>query len=252
MLHGESAKKGICKIEVATSLTTYYEPVLSYQVDDYKMYNIWLTDGLVLMTSSTVYGIILYNITTNEWTVYDNDTVPGLTIEGNNEFGPITYDEVSAMIFTGISRAIDSSDGGVIGFSVYGTLKHPLYKIGTLTDVWNFIAAADFVVGYLDADCAITLDPLDNGIFCFWTIQIQAELSIKWGKETPEFDLTPYVVRSNPIIIKTAIDGTPNMITFAVSKGHLFDPFNTASLWRNYVKKGYKVIVRFGELVNDI
>jgi len=249
--YGESGNIGVCKYEIATGYSTFYEPVIPVSVldNDYGLYDLWITADNKLIIASQIYGIILYDIGTNEWTQYSNATVTGLTTGGYDYFDSVIFDDNTSMVFAGISNSAPHGEQELVGFSIYGYLRHPLYIIGVLTDVWSFGDPADFVTGYLETDCCITLDPNDNGIFAFWTNQTNAELSIKWDKETPSFNLMPYLVRSDPLVLKWSIDGSFNSVSFSLSHGHLFDPFNAASIFRNYIKKGYKIIIRIGERV---
>lgn len=249
-------RKGICKIILDTDDFYYVEPVWPVRYDNYNFRDICITDDNMLIITSYSYGITIYDPASGTWTLYNNDSVLGLTPDDKDAFWPITYDPTSGLVITGV--LYDPTSGtwcGVVAFNRYGTLKKPKYRIGTYTVAWNFAAASDFIVGYLDFDVSVTLDPVDNGIYAFWTNQNAQlnEMSVKWAKETPEFDLTPYVVRSVPIVIKRDIEAdSPNTITFTVSHGHLFDPFNDLSLWRNYVAKGHKLVVRMGEKISGV
>lgn len=248
-------RQGICKIILETNDFSYIEPIWPVRYDNYIMRDICLTDDGMLAISTYGLGITIYDPSTGVWTLYNNDTVLGLTPNGEDMFWPITFDPTSGLIITGVLYDDLNSWCGLVAFNRYGMLKQPKYKIGTYTTSWGFSSEANFVVGYLDFDVSITLDPIDNGIYAFWTKQNAKldEMSIKWAKETPEFNITPYIVKSVPITIRRDIEAeSPNTLSFAVSKGHLFDPFNEISLWRNYVAKGHKLVVRMGEKISGV
>lgn len=248
-------KKGLCRINVEADpdfAFTFIIPVWPVQYNDYNLYDLVVTNDGTIIISSYSYGITLYDTGTGEWTLYDNDSVIGLTPNGKDIFNAITYDESTGMIIAGTWY---NDWCGVTAFNRYGTMFLPKYRIGTYTVDWSFSAANDFVVGLLDSQTVVTLDPDDNGIYAFWVKRAAttSELSIKWAKETPSFNLMPYVIKQVPIVITRSIEtNKPNSITFAVSHGHLFDPFNDLSLWRGYVAKGNKLVIRMGEKIGGI
>lgn len=252
----EPNKKGLCRINIEADpdyAFTFMEPVWPVQYNDYELYDLTVTNDGKIIVTSLLYGISIYDTGTGLWTLYDNDSVIGLTPSGENIFNTIAYDETTGLMVGG--TWFDTDWCGVTAFNQSGLLNLPKYRIGTYTVDWNFAAASSFVVGLLDSQAVVTLDPDDNGIYAFWVKQdtLLNELSIKWAKETPVFNLMPYVVKQVPIIIDKSIETKKsNTITFSVSHGHLFDPFNDISLWRNYVAKGRKLVVRMGEKTGGI
>ena len=65
-------------------------------------------------------------------------------------------------------------------------------------------------------------------------------------------DLSAGLVRGQAIQQTRSIDGQPGKLTFALDKGHLFDPHNQASLLSRYLRKGKKITLRWGEKVGGV
>jgi len=118
--------------------------------------------------------------------------------------------------------------------------------VGTYTVGWSFGESLELVQDSNDYELAPTLDPNDQAIYAFWTSQSGQELSIKWDKETSDFNLTQYLLKDMDITVERKIDGTPSRLAFSLSHGHMFDPQNISSTWSTILKKGRLLTLKFG------
>ena len=248
-LYGQADYRGLCIIDTVTDVITYTRPPWA-SVDNYQLGDIALTDDGEYLIAAGAYGVTLFDGTV--WTLYSNTTVPGLTTTGENEFqNPVIYNPATDMIIAGSGSEYLTSNTGLIMFSRDGYIKQSNFRIGT-DGSWGTVVP--LVIGFTDYDAAVVVDPDDDGIYGFWVNKLGSELSIKWDKEQPSFDLTDYLVRGIPVERFSTIDphegGWDSGLSFSVTHGHLFDASNDASLLRQYLAKGRKVYQQFGDKVS--
>ena len=248
-LYGQADYRGLCIIDTATDIITYTRPPWA-SVNDYQLKDISLTDDGEYLIAAGDFGVTLFDGAT--WTLYSNTTVPGLTTTGENEFeNPVIYNPATDMVIAGSGIEYSTHNTGLIMFSRDGYIKQSNYRIGT-DGSWG--AISPLVIGFTDYDAAVVVDPEDDGLYGFWTNKSGTELSIKWDKEQPSFDLTDYLVRGTPVERFSTIDphegGWDAGLSFQVTHGHLFDASNDASLLRQYLTKGRKVYQQFGDKVS--
>ena len=250
-LYGQADYRGLCIIDTATDIITYTRPPWA-TTDNYQLKDIALTDDGEYLIAAGAYGVTLFDGII--WTLYSNATVPGLTTSGYNEFyNPVVYNPATDMILAGSGIAYSGYEGGLIMFSRDGYIKQANFRIWA-DGSWGTIAP--LVIGYTDYDAAVVVDPDDDGLYGFWTNKSGTELSIKWDKEQPSFDLTDFLVRGAPVERFSTIDPHEGNwdagISFQVTHGHLFDASNDASLLRQYLAKGRKIYQQFGDKVSDV
>lgn len=242
-LYGQENIRGLVIIDTETDIITYSRP--SYAtLDDYKLGRFHeMADGRFLIASS-VSGVVIYDPVADTWEAYNSTTIPGLNTDFNSIY-LVDYDETNDLIFCG-------GDSGVDAISVDGNFEQAQYSVATYAGgAWSYGTASNLVSGVVDYDASIVCDPTSYGITAFWVNRNGTEYSIKTGSDTGEFSLKDYIVRGKAISITRSIDGNPNQLSFTLSHGHLFDPFNNTSAWRSILDKGNKVKVRFGELISD-
>lgn len=252
--HGQSAFRGLAEIDVSAETVTLHRP--SYCSEDDHAFGrpAHLQDGKIAMTH-TSFGVAVFDIVSRTWQLYSNDNLSGMTVSGNDHFGPseIVYDDANDMVMVGYPGIYGTEDpGGVIMFSVNGYIRQAMHGIGTDPGGgWSFAAAEQLVQGFLDYDAASAVEPgSSSAMYVFWVNEDTAtEQSIKWDKDGSEVDLSSYLVRSSEVAVERSIDGKPARLVFAVSHGHLFDPYNSASLLNLVLKKGRQLTLRLGENV---
>lgn len=245
----EAEKRGLMELDMTAWTVQYHRPAWA-TLDDYVLHNKVITEDNKIIIASD-YGITIFNPVDASWVLYNNTNIPDLTGDGGDRFFPICYDQTNKMIFGG---HLDSFGfwGQLVAISLFGVLKQSQYTIGEYTTSWSFGTANNLVQGYLDYETSPVYGPDDGSMYAFWTNNDENELSVKWDKESANFNLNDYLVRDNEIALKWTIDGDSSKLNFTVSHGHLFDPHNILSLWSNYLKKGRKLIVREGEKVSGI
>ncbi len=248
---GQEDFRGLCILDIETETFTYSRPSWA-SVDNYDLYDyIALPTENLLIISSTTYGVTIFDLLSQTWMLYSNDTVNGLTPNDCDVFFHLAYDAATGLILASVGDSYLSSWTGIVAFSRYGYIMQSQYYIGEYTASWAWTDHGDLVQGLTDYDLVAALDPDDLSIYAFWTRDDALELSTKWDKEGVDFDLTTYLHRDTEIAIKRVIDGKAATLSFGVSHGHLFDIHNNTSLLKAYLKKGRKLTVRFGELVNS-
>jgi hypothetical protein len=254
-LYGQSDYRGLCIIDVTTDVITYSRPSWA-SVNDYQLGDIAVTDDDVFILAAGTNGVTLFDGTT--WSLTSNSNFPGLTPNGQDYFiNPIAYNPSTRMIISGCGYNYYTSGwAGVIMFSRDGYIKQSQYMIGTYVTGWSWSTIDNLVQGYNDYQASICIDPVDNGLFAFWTNKYSTELSIKWDKEMPSFELTDYLLRGEAVERSSSLDVDSGSwdceLKFTVSHGHLFDPSNNASLWRNYCMKGRAIQQQFGDLIGGV
>lgn len=245
----ELHKRGLCIIDTTTDSITYSRPSWA-SVDEYGLRDFCETDTGKLLIASYGYGITLYDPIGSNWTLYDNDSIPGLTPSGGEDFTHVAFDSVTQMVFAGLD---DASSSGVIMFSLLGAIHRSMYSEGALNGgVWVWAPSLPLVYNYNDYETTASLDPIDSGLYAVWIQASGTDLSLKWAREEPTFDVTTQIVRGTDITLRESIDGSPSELLFTVASGHLFDRSNTKSLWKNILKKGKKLTYRIGDQIAGI
>jgi hypothetical protein len=253
-LYGQADYRGLCLIDLASDVITYSRPSWA-SVDDYKLGYISLTDDGEYLIAALTYGVTLFDGVT--WTLYDCDSVSGLTPLNEDYFySPVLYNPTTDMIIAGAGQRNVTYWTGLIMFSRDGYIKQSNYRIGTYGTGWTWSAVAPLVSGFTDYSAAVCVDPDDDGLYAFWVNKLGTELSIKWDKEMPSFDLSPYIVRGTSVERFSSIDPDEGNwdagLDFTVSSGHLFDVSNSKSMLRQYLSKGRRIQQQFGEKVAGV
>jgi hypothetical protein len=247
---GEQDKRGLCEIDLASDVITYHRP--SYATKDaYYLQDMEVTpDGRIVM-GTWEDGLVIYDPASDTWVRFSNTEVPGLTPDGGDWLDPIAYDPTEGLLFSGV---IDYYAGwwGLVCLSENGAMNVPHYMVGTYVAGWTFSAALQLVQGLTNGDLSMTLDPIDQAIYAFWTNRKLQELSLKWDREATDFNLSPYLLRGTEITMTRKIDGTPSMLTFSLSYGYVLDPQNLWSLWSIYLTKGRLLTLRIGEKIGGV
>lgn len=258
---GDSDKRGIAIIDLATDVITTKRPSYS-SIDDYHFQAVMVTEDNKLLWAARddnshtgEGGGVLYDPVADTWTLFDNSTVPGLTPSGNENFEHVAYDPANQMIFMGGHGEYLNC---LVMFSRDGMLKQSNYSIGEYTTGWAWPAIAPLTRGYRDYQADLVLDPDTRSLWAFWTHETpDEELQIYWDIEDAELNLVPYLLSESPVEVAWSIDPLTCRpveagLRFAVSRGDLFDPFNTTSLLRDYLMPPRRLSLRFGENIGGI
>jgi hypothetical protein len=241
----DADKRGLCIIDPQTDVITFRRPDTP-SVDDYMLEDICMTDDDKMLIAAYGIGIYLYDPATDGWTLYDNDTVPGLTT-GPETFFQVAYDPVTRIIYTTVSGY------GVVAFSRDGALKQSWYTFGPITaGVFSGSTPDNLVQGFEDYDAVLAAAGGD--LYAVWTNQVGSAYHPKWAKDANDLDLGPYIVRGGAVEIREQIDPMEcvheKSLTFSVARGDLFDPTNAASLLRGILDVGRTLTIRLGEKVS--
>ncbi|TFH33116.1 MAG: hypothetical protein E4G97_01325 [Deltaproteobacteria bacterium] len=249
-LYGQADRRGLCEVQLSDDSIRYYQPTWG-TFDNYGLDDMVKTSDGLIVAAAYGHGITLFNPGTGEWILYDNTNLPGMEPRGSYQYmyRPVAFDEANGMIYAG---EIASNYGwtGAVAISRYGFLRQARYLTGTKDVGWTFGSHSPLVQGLTDYEAALAEDPGDHSLYAFWTRQEGTGYSIAWDKDAAALDLAPYLLAGQDISIRRSIDGRPAELSFAVSDGPLFDPFNTNSLRSMYLKKFRKLSVRFGESVS--
>lgn len=208
-------------------------------------------DGYRIIIATGGSGIGIYNIATNEWTVYNTTNVPGLFDVGN-EMPAAIYDLAADMVYSCSWYTVVPSPNtlGISAFSAYGILKQTRYYIGDYSTSWSFVDHGALLAGQMSFETSALVDQNGDVLYAFWTFQRGQRYFPVWDKETAEFNLDPYITVDTEIVYRRSIDGSPASLSFEVSHGHLFDVYNKNSLLSPYLKKGRRLSLRFGERIS--
>lgn len=245
---GEQDKRGLCEIDISSDdySIRYYRPTYG-TYDNYYLANFSLiesTNDLLMSGSVGVPRVARFNLDRKTWIEYTPDNTAGFNPWSGGFPFDVKYDPITETIFAGwISH-------GVTAFNLDGSFHQTNYATATkAAGEWAFGESSKLVKGYDDKDAAVVLDPDDDGIYAFW--EHNDEL-IKWAKEDPGVDLSSYLIRDAGVERTETIDTTPGSVSFSVSHGHLFDPFNAASMLSYVLLKGRQIKVRMGEKIDGV
>ena len=245
--YGQTDFRGFCEIDMSSYVIKLYRP--SYCSNDDHAFGrpFLLQDGKLAMTHLG-YGVSVFNTLDQTWEIFGNSNIAGFTTDGVelSAEAQIQYDDANDLVMVG-----DAANKGIIMFSIHGYIRQSYYKLGTYAGgAWTFADATALCRGYLDYDTGACKEPdSSTSMYVFWTNEdVLASKSIKWDKDGSATDISKYLV--DEVGTDYTISGQPAQLNFTVSDGHLFDPYNTASLLSPILKKGRKLSLRWGEKIN--
>lgn len=243
---GEPDKRGLGHYQAATESVIFHQPTWA-TVNDYQLSNfVDMGDGRILMISNNTLanggGIVIYDTNTGGWTVFNDDTFSGFG-RTNSFWTSLAYDSITKTIFAVYSNTL-------IAFSEYGPYSLLQYtdidNVDTTIDYGDYITFNYHLFGY---EPNIVYD-VDNILWAVWRhVEDGTEYSAKWANLLDDIEITNEVAVA-PISIEWDIE-KPAKLTFSLSKGHLYDPNNLMSTLSPFLKKGRKIVVKFGETVSD-
>ncbi len=254
--YGQQDYWGIVSVDLASGAVKWYLPsgIIAGGPQDAQFRNLTATPtGNIVMSCKA--GVALLDTQTETWSLINNTTTPGVFPAGISAFSgsSIAYDSGNELIFMGV-RDPGNPFTGVVAFPLTGKIEQTQYVSALYSGgVWNFDAPAPLVKGSRDYAAALAVDPATSGLYVFWTRwSSSAGEQLVWDKEAGMLDLSAELVRAQAIEQTRSIDGQPGKLTFALDKGHLYDPHNQASLLSRYLKKGKKITLRWGEKVDGV
>lgn len=247
--NGNGNRRGLCRLELATGICTYYQPPM-ISVDWYDFVSIVKGKGNTIIISSGVYGIFIFDTVELTWELRNKDAIPQML---HDKIMKIVYSPLDEMIYGAYYESSGSND--IFGMPLEGTLNTSQYMTAVLAgQSWPFIDQGNLLQGHNDYDAMVTMNPNNADMMVvFWENRVGAdELNLKWDTALPSFDLAPYLVVDNEITLTRDIMNNPNSIEFTCSHGHLFDIHNKSSLFSNLLRKGRMIAVKWGERVNGL
>jgi len=247
----------LVEIDLTTGIVETFTPTYLYLgTPSYMGRPVYLQDGKIAYIHEP-YGVIVFDTVARSWTVFNDDTVAGLTLShaANPVWNPqynteIIYDDLNDLIMFG---DLGNSGMGVVMFSVHGAIKQTYYSIGTLPGAaWEFSTPEAMIQGYLDYDAAAAVEPgSTSAMYVFWINENTAQKkAIKWDKDGSSHDVSPYLI--GEVAAEQGISGNFAALNFTVSHGHLFDPYNAQSTLNAVFKKGRKLTLRWGEKISGV
>jgi hypothetical protein len=253
--YGEDTKRGLCEIDFETDNIRYHRP--TYQTwDSYRLGATGNNSAMIaispheILIATNVSGVVKFDTISETWVEYSNRTIPGFSKDGDDRgYVNVAYDPVEGLVMTG-KRNILISWVGLTMFPIEGDLRQTQFKIGSDSGGWDFGPSAQLIQGYRDYNATGAAEPgSTTAMYVFWTNENAIKKkSIKWDKDGSQIDLTEFVI--GEVATRKSIDGSPSSLSFSVSHGHLFDPYNQASLYSIMLRKGRKLALRFGEKID--
>lgn len=244
--YGQSALIGLFEVDLTTDQILYHRPSWA-TLTNYGLMLKKVTDDNRIIIAASGYGITIYDIDTDTWTLLDNTAVPGLVPNGTTpEFEDVDYDPVNDVIFAGQSGLYWE---GVIAVSEGGAFQQGKYMTGTFDTGWSFSAASNLTIGMTDGNVEVSKD-LNGTLWAAWVRRDTSEHSFKWDQDSASLSLNSYLVDSN-VTRKQELD-RPGTLSFELSHGHLWDRSNTLSIINHFLKRGRKVTLQWGETVSGI
>jgi hypothetical protein len=240
-------RRGLAHYEASSGTVSYHEPTWSTQNEYMLNHFNDMGDGRILMVSNNTLanggGIVIYNTNTDSWEIINNDTYPGFGHTNSLWFG-LKYDSATKTIYA-------LYDDEIIAFSEYG--PYSILKQTTIDNVDSTIdygSYIDFSYEFFEYQPNIVYD--DNNILWIVWMHIEggSEESAKWANLIGDFDITDDLTITSPISIEWDIE-KPGKLIFSLAKGHLYDPQNLMSTLSPFLKKGRKIVVRFGEEISS-
>ena len=253
--YSQSSYWGLFSVNLASDAVEWYSPVsvLGGVPRDANLNNIKVAGDLLIIGVGESASVLIFDIATGIWLLYNNTTMPGLFPSAlTTGWAIFDYDEAAEMVYLGASDPLYWT--GVVAFPLQGKIEQTQYIRSLYSGgFWVFGAPSPLVRGTRDYSAALASEPDTNALYTFWTCwNSSAGEQLYWDKEAGMLDLSAGLVRGQAIEQTRSIDGQPGKLTFALDKGHLYDPHNQASLLSRYLKKGKKITLRWGEKINGV
>ncbi|MDT8900280.1 hypothetical protein [Anaeroselena agilis] len=254
--YGQSNYWGVVSVDLAIGAVKWYLPsgIIAGGPQDAQFRSLTATQTGNIVVSCKA-GVALLDTQTETWSLINNTTTPGVFPTGISEFSgsSVAYDAGNELIFMGVTNP-SNQFAGVVAFPAAGKIEQTQYFDALYSGgVWNFGTAAPLVKGSRDYSAALAVDPATSGLYAFWTRwNSSSGEQLYWDKEAGMLDLSVGLVRGQAIEQTRSMDGQPGKLTFALDKGHLYDPHNQASLLSRYLKKGKKITLRWGEKIGGV
>jgi hypothetical protein len=259
-------KRGLGCINLNDDSMVFFVPTW-VSTNDYYLENIMHMEGTtkLLMTCgvSGSGGVVIFDTSDSSWTIYNNDTLPGLVRPGcdDSSWGYISYtnhlagnciayDPSTKNIYVCHTQG-DGTCAYIVSFSEYGnfsTLKYSTVFDPDITPTYS--ETADLSLDDYEDQAIIVIDS-DDILWAVWRHMHGNEYSIQWANAVVNKDLSNYLSLETSIKIVWDID-RPAKLMFNLSHGHILDPQNLLSTYSVYLKKGRELTVRFGETVSSV
>jgi len=263
---GQPDKRGLGRINLNDDSVVFFVPTWA-TANDYKLFGLMYMEGTtkLLMTCgvSRSGGVAMFDTGDATWTIYDNDTLPGLIRSGcdDSSWGNvgyvstantgriIDYDPATKIIY--VAHWNTGLCGYIASFSEYGSfsiLKYATVSTPAISPTYGEIA--NLSLDDFEDEAVIVVDS-DDILWAVWRHMDDAEYSLQWANAVANKDLSDYLAVETSIKIDWDID-RPAKLTFGLSHGHIFDPQNLLSTWSVYLKKGRQLTIREGETISDV
>lgn len=237
-------KRGLMEIDLATDAILFHQP--TYKTADDYGFGDMVPDGIgniIIGTSSD--GVVIFNTADYSWTRYNNQTLPGLALNGSDNWPQVAYDPLTGTIFTGslFNRCISA-------FSIYGAFYQGFYKTGEYFDGWEWSEKKQLDLNHFDYENSIAIDET-NGMWTIWTRRDNTEQSAKWDNESGPQDISKYIVSGTPATVTWSVESSAKL-DVNLSHGHLFDTHNQMSLLSGVLAMGRLLTLRLGATVDGV
>lgn len=244
---GYQDQRGLGRVELVSNQWSYYQPTWA-STNEYYIYDVCRgpDNTLLVAHGGGLNCISMFSLIDHSWVIYNEANIPGLG--GDNACSMVSYDDTDRLVFVYQgSQLVMFSIDGIFEQSYY---QHANYSGGS----WSWILMGVMIQRLTDHDAVAVVPENDLtgvGSYTFWnyTRPRTSQEVVYWDMESSGYNLSSFLLRSKEISIERTIDGTPNTLNFACANGHLFDPYNIASLLSPILKKGRMLTVRWGERV---
>ncbi|KKM79812.1 hypothetical protein LCGC14_1346180, partial [marine sediment metagenome] len=247
-------QRGLCRVNLASEAFTFHRPTYATE-DQYHLYYAALdsTNGVIYFAPRDGRGVASYNIGADSWTLYNDENVPGIGFDTYWAPTPgITVDPATGNVFVGWGYVSGEADRtGLTMFNITGDFTQVKYLNGLKNGSWAWDAHGArvlLVAGTASSYPAPAVDS-DNVLWLMWDQQnlVTTNYTLTWDRDWGAFDLAPDLM--GKVRIKWEMK-RPNTLSFSLARGHLYDPQNTMSTYRDLCKKGRRIVVQLGEIVS--
>lgn len=199
-------------------------------------------------------GTVRYNVSTQNFDLYDDDSVPGYGGAGwstdTNYTKCIAVNTGSSDIYAGSNvynywdgvRKFNPNGAYYIGQYATGTKSGTSLGLGTINDL---------TINTNEEHIAITSDE-DNIFWAFWNHEdiTNSVYDIHWGKDVGSVTISDDLMKGSAVQIVWDVE-YPSTLMFTCGRGHLYDPLNVLSSLNYLFNRGRKITVQFGENISD-
>lgn len=239
-------QRGLLEINLLTDNFTYHRPTYATQ-DEYNFYDMVVDETNGVMYLSGYDGVSKFDLNAYTWELFDNETLPGWTSDGDDRCIMIDRDPVTGNLFTGSG---DTMSDEIWVFNEVGSFDQLKYITATKAVTYSWGNEVIMSSGQVESQPAVSIDS-DDSLWVSWNHKntVNGDNVLYWDTERGGVELVNDVRGDVTLSWKMKEENT---CEFSLARGNYYDSQNSLSILGTVVQKGRKITVQIGEIIDGV